>query len=281
MTPKTMRAAVIDQFGGPENLRIATVPVPDLGPGEVLIRVEIAGVGEWDPFEREGGYAEMQGSEPSFPYVLGSEGAGVVAAVGERAGRFQEGDRVYAAGFLNPKGGFYAEHAAVDAGLVSPIPDHLTTEQAGVMSGVGLTALRGLDDVLALERGEAVMIFGAGGGVGHMAVQLASRLGARVFAVASGDDGVALARRLGADAAVNGRAGGVLAAARAFAPDGFDAALLTAGGEAAEQALTALREGGRAAYPKGIQPLPQPPSGVRLDGYNGDPDPRSSGGWNG
>ena len=71
----TMRAVAIDRFGGPEVLKLRTLPVPEVGPGEVLIRVQTAGVGEWDPFEREGGYAEMLGIEPGFPYVLGSEGS--------------------------------------------------------------------------------------------------------------------------------------------------------------------------------------------------------------
>lgn len=269
---KTMRAAVIDRFGGAEELKAGTIPVPEIGADEVLVRVEVAGVGEWDAFERQGGYAEMLGMEPAFPYVLGSEGAGTVAAVGERVRRFAPGDRVYAVGFLNPKGGFYAEYAAVSEDFVSPIPGALTIEQAAVVGGVGLTALRGLEDVLRLKEGETVLVFGAGGGIGHVAVQLAKRMGARVFAVASGDDGVALAERIGADAAVDGRAGGVLAAVRAFAPGGFDAALLTAGGEAADQALSAVREGGRAAYPGGVHPEPRAPAGVQLTSYNGDPD---------
>ena len=272
VTPRTMQAVAIDQFGGPEVLKVQTVPVPDLGPGEVLIRIEIAGVGEWDPFERDGGYAEMFGIEPSFPYVLGSEGAGTVAAAGDQVDRFQVGDLVYAAGFLNPKGGLYAEYAVVDASLVSHIPGSLTLEQAGVMSGVGLTALRGLDDTLALKPGESVMIFGASGGIGHVAVQLAKRMGARVLAVASGEDGVELAERIGADVVVNGREGDVLAALRKFAPEGLDAALVTAGGEVADRALTALREGGRVAWPNSVQPEPQVSPGVKLSAYNGDPD---------
>ena len=271
-TQHTMRAVAIDRFGGIETLTLRTVPIPELGPNEVLIRVEVAGVGEWDPFEREGGYAKMLGTEPKFPYVLGSEGAGTIVAVGERVGRFKAGDRVYAAGFLNPKGGFYAEYTVVDADLVSHIPNQLTTEQAGVMSGVAVTALRGLDDTLVLKAGESVMIFGASGGIGHVAVQLAKRMGARVLAVASGDDGVALVERLGADAVVNGRKDDVLGAARAFAPDSLDAALLTAGGDAVNQALSAVREGGHIAYPNGVQPEPQPRTGVQLTGYNGDPD---------
>jgi NADPH:quinone reductase len=271
-TQSDMQAVALDQFGGPEALKLQTLPVPEVGPDEVLVRVESAGVGVWDPFEREGGYAEMLGIEPQFPYVLGSEGAGVVAAVGESVSRFKKGDRVYAAGFLNPKGGFYAEYAAVKAELVSHVPDGLTTEQAGVMSGVAITALRGLDDTLRLKPGESVMIFGASGGVGHMAVQLAKRMGARVFAVASGDDGVALAKSLGADAAENGQTDDLLAAARVFAPEGLAAALLTAGGETAEKALSAVRDGGRIAYPSGVQPEPQARSGVQVYSYYGDPD---------
>jgi NADPH:quinone reductase len=267
-----MRVIALDRFGGVETLVMRTLPVPTIGQDEVLIRVEVAGVGEWDPFEREGGYAEMLGIEPRFPYVLGSEGAGTIVAVGEQVSRFSEGDRVYALGFLNPKGGFYAEYAAVAADHVSFLPGTLTVDQAGVMGGVGITALRGLDDTLKLKPGESAMIFGAGGGIGHVAVQLAKRMGARVFAVASGADGVALAERLGADAVVDGRKEDVLAAARTFAPEGLDAALLTAGGETAEKVLLAVGDGGRVAYPNGVQPAPQARASVRLSSYNGDPD---------
>src|SRR5437762_11178196 len=98
------------------------------------------------------------------------------------------------------------------------------------MPSDALTALRGLDEILGLKRGESLMVFGAGGGIGHLAVQLAKRIGAGEFAVASGDDGVALAKRLGADAVTHGRKDDFEAAAHGFAPNGVDAALLTAGG---------------------------------------------------
>ena len=267
-----MRAVAIDRFGGVEVLRTRDVPAPRIDRQEVLVRVEAAGVGEWDPFEREGGYARMIGTQPDFPYVLGSEGAGVVEAVGGDVARFRPGDRVYAVGFLNPKGGFYAELAAVRADLVAPLPRGLSIEQAAVMGGVGITALRGLEDTLHLRAGESLLVFGASGGIGHLAVQLAKRMGARVLAVASGADGVALAKELGADLVVDGRNSDVVAAARDLAPGGLDAALLTAGGDTAQRALSALRAGGRVAWPTGVEPEPQGRPELQLTGFNGEPD---------
>ena len=267
-----MKAVAIDRFGGPETLKTKTVPVPETGPNEVLIRVEFAGVGAWDPYEREGGFTEIMQGKPKFPYVLGSEGSGTVAGVGKNVDRFSEGDKVYSVGFLNPKGGFFAEYIVVNADLISHIPGGLNMEQASVLLIDGVTALRGLDDVLHLEPDESVMIFGASGGIGHLAVQLAKRMGTRVFAVASGDDGVKLAERLGADVVVDGRGDGVLDGAREFAPDGIDAALVTSGGDETDLALSAIRGGGRVAYPNGVMPVPNAPSGVTVDVYNGDAD---------
>src|ERR1700757_69940 len=206
-TPNTMQAAAIDRFGGLETITLQILPVPEIGPEEVLIRVESAGVGAWDPFEREGGFAKRFGTGAKFPYVLGTDGAGTVVQVGEQVNGVKEGDRVYAAVLANPKGGFYAEFAAVKADNVSHVPGKLTTEQAGVMLSDALTALQGLDDMLGLKPGETLMIFGAGGGIGHLAVQLAKRMGARVLALASGEDGVALARTPWAATGGKGRTG--------------------------------------------------------------------------
>jgi len=266
--PDTMQAAAIDWFGGIETITLQTLPVPKVGPDEVLIRVEVAGVGSWDREEREGQYAEYLG-EPAFPYVLGWDGAGTIATVGERVSRFKEGDRVYAASFPKQNGGgFYAQYATMEADYVSHVPDELTLEQAGVMGWDVMTALSGVDDVLDLRPGEALMVFGASGGIGHMAVQLAKRMGARVLAVASGDDGVALAWRLGADAVADGRKDDVVAAARGFAPAGLDAGLVLAGGETADRALGAVRDGGRIAYPNGVMPKPKARPGVHLSSFD-------------
>lgn len=272
----TMQAAAIDRFGGPETIMLRTLPVPEVGPEEVLIRVETAGVAKWDADEREGRYAGTFGIETNFPYILGWDGAGVVATVGQQVSLFKEGDRVYAASIPKVESGFYAEYAAVKAEHVAHIPDKLTFVQAGAMPWDALTALSGLDEALDIKPGEALMILGASGGIGHMAVQLAKRMGARVLAVASGDDGVALAKRLGADTVVNGRKEDVTAAAYKFAPNGLDAALAIAGGETVEKALTAVRDGGRIAYPNGVEPTPKARLGVSLINYDGNRSPKGT-----
>lgn len=271
---QTMRAAALDRFGGPDELALKEIPIPEVSASEVLIRVESIGVGVWDPYEMSGGFHEegMTEEAPSFPYVPGSDCAGTVAAVGADVETIAPGDRVYAFTLVNPKGGSYAEYVALDEERVSRIPEGMGIREAGAFPVDGMTALRGLRDALELEQGESVAIFGASGGVGHLAVQLAKRMGARVFAIASGKDGVDLVRRLGADAAVDGKREDAAAVAREFAPDGVDAALLTAGGPEADRALEAVRAGGRAAYPEGVMPEPEAPAGVHIAAYNGIPD---------
>lgn len=269
---KTMRAVAIDRFGGIETLKLRELPVPAVGADEVLVRVEAAGVGVWDPFEREGGFAKEFNIKPVFPIVLGSDGAGTVEAVGDHVQGFKKGDRVYGISFLNPKGGFYAQYAVIKENSLSRIPEKLTVQQAAAMAVDAVTALAGLE-TLGLKDGESLLIFGASGGIGHLAVQLAKRMGARVFAVASGEDGVALVRGLGADKVVDGYKDDVLAAARQFAPKGLDAILLTAGGEAAEKSLSALNAGGRVAYPNGVEPIPKERAGIKIQSYDGEYSP--------
>jgi len=263
-----MRAVAIDGFGGPEVLSVRTFPIPEPGPNQILIRVDSAGLGIWDLALLRGVIAQRDGMKPVFPWILGSEGAGKVVAMGDMVSTFQKGDLAYGAIWAtNPTRGFSAEYTALDAASASPIPSNLTTEQAGALMIDGMTAFLELDEVLQLKPGEKLMVFGAGGGIGHFAVQLASRMGAHVFAIASGDDGVALAQRLGAEGVVEGHRGDIVASARKFAPNGFDAALVTAGGEAADLALTTLRDGGRATTPGVRPPLKIPPT-VRLLPYN-------------
>jgi NADPH:quinone reductase len=263
--PKTMRAAAIDRFGGPEVLTIHVLPVPMPDPGEVLIELDTAGVGSWDADIRAGWYPE---GRPRFPLVLGTDGAGTIAAIGSRVRRFKVRDRVYSYSWMNPKGGFYAEFVAVASEKVAHVPKVLDLEHAGATPTTGLTALQGIDDALGVKKGESVAIVGASGGVGTLAVQFAKLRGARVLAIASRPDGVALVRSLGVDEAVDSRREDVTAAARDFAPDGIDAVLALAGGEALERCLDAVRKGGRLAYPNGVEPEPKKRRGLEITPYD-------------
>jgi NADPH2:quinone reductase len=267
--PTQMRAAAIDHFGSPDVVHLETVPVPRLGKKDILVRVTTAGVGEWDPDLVSGSF---QDADVQFPRVLGSDGAGTVVAVGSGVERFAVGDRVYGWGFGNPKGGFFAEYAAINERDVAAIPDTLSFEEAGALAVSGITALQGFEE-LALDEGDSVIIFGASGGVGHVAVQLAKALGLRVFAVASKRDGVELAQRVGADHVAEGHSRSLLRELREFAPDGFDGALVFAGARGWKKELATVVKGGTIAWPNGVEPIPAVPK--RVDGrpYNGEDSP--------
>src|SRR6202049_2898276 len=264
--PRTMFAAAIDRFGGPEVITAHALPVPEVDAGEVLIAVDTTGVGRWDADVREGYFASRK---PHFPLVLGYDGAGIIAKVGSRVRRLEGGGGVYFFHWENPKGGFYAEYVAVPADKVAPIPKRLDLGHAGAIPITGLTALQGIDDALGLKKGETIIIHGASGGVGTLAVQFARLRGARVFATASGKEGVELVREMGAQTVVDGKRVDVDDQARRFAPDGVDAVLALAGGDALEKCLNALRPGGRVAHPNGVEPAPKKRRGMRLIRYDG------------
>ena len=261
-----MRAAAIDRPGGPGVLKVQELPIPVPGPGEVLIALEAAGVGGWDADVREGWWPA---GRPRYPLVLGTDGSGRIAAVGSRVRRFRAGDPVYAYAFANRKGGLYAEYVAVAAEEVGRVPRGLDFIRAGAVPTTGLTALQGVDDALGISKGETVIVHGASGGVGSLALQFAKWRGARVLATADGKAGIAFVRRLGADEAVDGKRGDVAAAAKRMAPGGVDAVLAFVGGPGLTRCLDALRKkGGRVAWPNGIEPAPRKRKGVRMKSYD-------------
>src|SRR2546425_12079286 len=139
--PKTMRAAAIERFGGAEVLTLHELPVPVPGPNEILIALHTSGVGTWDAWHREGGDPP---AKPRFPLVLGTDGAGTVAARGARVRRFEEGERVYAYDY--ERRGFYAEYVAVAMDHAGRVPEVLDLKHAGAIACIGLTALQGVDD---------------------------------------------------------------------------------------------------------------------------------------
>lgn len=267
-----MKAAVINQFGDERELLVKNVPIPGIGNNQVLIRTEYAGIGSWDIFEREGGYAQMLGLTPAFPCILGSEGAGTVVETGKDVTTFKVGDLVCASGFLNPKGGFYAEYVVVDENTVSGIPKGYSICEASVLLGAGLTALRGLEDVLDLKPGESICIFGASGGVGHIAAQIAHSTGARVCAVVSGTDGLELLRKFGINDVFEGHEKLLLEKIQSSGFFSFDKVLLTAGGPAAEKICQKVKHDGTVAFPAGIFPEPASHKDIQFEKYYGNPD---------
>lgn len=269
-TPTTMQAVAIDRFGPPSALKSRTMPVPKVGPTEVLIALHAAGVGIWDAKIRDGTWAE--GGE-RFPLVLGTDGAGIVIARGSRVRRLQVGDRVWAYAFGNRKGGFYAEYVAVKAEHVGTVPPGLDLLQAGAGAVTGLTALQGIDQ-LRLSDGATVLVFGGSGAVGSLAIQMARFKGARVLATASGHDATAFVQQLGAEAAIDARQPDAVERLRELAPDGLDAVFATAGGEGLDQLAELVRSGGRISYPNGVEPKPQAPRGVRVLHYDAVATPR-------
>jgi NADPH2:quinone reductase len=236
----------------------------------VLIALHAAGVGVWDADIRGGWWPE---GRPKFPLVLGTDGAGIIRAKGRRTRRFKIGDRVWAYEFINPKGGFYAEYVAVNAQHAARIPKRLDLLHAGASAVTGLTALQGIDDHLHVRRGTTILVFGATGAIGTLAVQFAKRHGARVIGTARGGSGVTLLKKLQIDAVVDLTKKGP-DQLRALAPGGLDAALALAGGKALEQMLDQMRPGGRIAFPNGVEPAPRKRSKIRIKSYDAIASPK-------
>jgi NADPH:quinone reductase-like Zn-dependent oxidoreductase len=260
-----MKAAAVDRFGPPSALTLHEVPVPKPGPNEVLIAIETAGIGTWDASIRDGSWRKP--GRTHFPLVPGVDGAGIVVARGARVRRFRPGDRVYAYEFGNRQGGFYAEFVAAHAAHVGRVPKGLDLRKAGAAAVTGLTALQGID-ALDLRAGQTVLIFGATGTVGTMAVQFAAQRGAHVIATASGAAAARLVRTLGADRVIDARRPGSIDRLRTFAPDGLDAVLALAGGKELERCLDFVRPKGRVAHPNGIEPVPMKRRTFRVRAYD-------------
>jgi NADPH2:quinone reductase len=231
-----MRAVQIEEFGGPEVLRVVDTPVPEPGPSEVLVEVARAGMNFADTHQRENSYI----AKSDLPLILGGEVAGTVVHAAEG---FQEGQRVVA---MVPSGG-YAQYATAPAATTFPLPEGLGYAEALALLVQGLTAWHLYRTAAKLAEGESVVVVSAAGGVGSLAVQLARPFGAgRVIATASSEEKRRKAIELGADAAVDPAADdltGALVEANEGRP--VDVVLEMAGGRVFEQCLEALAPFGR------------------------------------
>ena len=186
-----MKAILVRAFGGPEVLKLEEVPTPKPGAGQVLVRIHAAGVNPYDTYMRAGTYAV----KPPLPYTPGSDGAGVIEAVGEGVKRVKPGDRVYTAKTVS---GAYAEFALALEEQLHPLSAKISFSQgAGVWVPYG-TAYHALVHSAEAHSSETVLVHGASGGVGSAAVQMARAMGLTVFGTAGTAKGLELVKREGA-----------------------------------------------------------------------------------
>jgi len=229
-----MRAITQTEFGGPEVLRPADVPAPAPEPGGVVVRQRATSVNPVDLFIRSGRFPLL--GQP--PFILGWDVSGVVEAADPAVTRFKVGDEVYGMPYFPRAANAYAELVAAPSRQLARKPAGLTDAEAGALPLVGLTAWQALVDIADLQPGQRVLIHGAGGGLGHIAVQLARHLGAEVIGTASAAKHDFL-RSLGADRLIDYRTADFAAEV-----SDVDVVLETIGGDYADRSLTVLRPGG-------------------------------------
>jgi len=222
--PEIMRAIVATRPGGPEVLELQTRPRPNPSAGEILVKVEAAGVNRPDVLQRQGRYQPPPGASD----VLGLEAAGEVVALGPSASRHVLGARVTA---LVPGGG-YAEYCVAHESNALPIPPGLTAVEAAAIPETYFTVWTNVFERGALKAGETLLVHGGSSGIGTTAIQLAKAFGARVVATAGSDEKVRACVALGADLAVNYRTEDfVLATLAATDGKGADVVLDMVGGD--------------------------------------------------
>lgn len=254
MLPKTMKAAVVTEAGSPDVLQVTHVPTPRLTRGHVIIALDYASVNPWDLHQRSGEAAVAPNE------ILGLDGSGTVVAAAPDVDHVHPGDRVYSCSYDNPQGGFYAEYMSVPADRVARVPDQVDQRIAGAIPCVALTAQSGLR-ALKTKRDETLVVFGANGGVGSLAVWLgANAIGANVIAVARSDVHQYV-RHLGASHQIDPHSPQRNASIEKDAPDGFDAMLATANGDDLPAFVSHLRKHAPLGYVHGVEPEP------RADGH--------------
>ncbi len=236
--PETMRVILAARPGGPEVLELRTRPRPSPGAGEILVKVEAAGVNRPDVLQRQGAYPPPPGASD----VLGLEIAGEVVALGPAASRHALGARVAA---LVPGGG-YAEYCLAHESVALPIPAGLSAVEAAAIPETFFTVWTNVFERGALKAGETLLAHGGGSGIGTTAIQLAKAFGARVIATAGSQEKVRECVRLGADRAVNYRAEDFVAATLAATDGkGADVILDMVGGDYVARNYAAAAVDGR------------------------------------
>lgn len=248
--PQRMHAAYVDRLGGSDNIRYGELPVPPIGPTDLLVAVEAVTVNPVDTFIRSGAFSTVT----PFPFVLGRDLAGTVAALGPRVTGFSVGQRVWCNSLGHGgRQGSFAQYAAVPADRLYPIPDGVDPAQAVALGHTAATAWLGLFRHAQVRLGQTIYVGGGAGNVGDAAVRLAAAAGARVLASATGG-GLDRCRSAGAKVVLDYRDPEITEQIRAAAPDGLDVHWDTSGHHDFDATVGLMARGGRilltAAGPK-------------------------------
>lgn len=240
-----MQAQLIKQYGDPSVFELAEIPIPDLQPGHVLIKVCATSVNQIDCKIRSGA---VQNMGPDFPAILQGDVAGIIESVAADVKHFAVGDKVFGcAGGLRGTGGALAQYMLADANLIAKKPQSLSMTQAAALPLVAITAWEALFKKARLAAPMTILIHGGVGGVGHVAIQLAKWCGAKVYTTVLKNEDFALAQSLGADEVINAKEESVEAYLKRLTPhQGFDVVFDTVGGANLDKSFLA------AASMKGI-----------------------------
>ncbi len=242
-----MKAQIIRSFGEPSVFQLEDISKPVLKPGHVLVEVKASSVNPIDTKVRAGAVPAVA---PEFPAILHGDVAGIVCAVGEGVTKFTIGDEVYgcAGGFKGTSGGALAAFMLADVDLLAHKPKNLTMVEAAALPLVSITAWEALFNRACLIAGQNILIHGATGGVGHIAIQLAKWVGAKVYTTASTEKKLEIAMNLGADIAINYREESVQDYVQKHTDGkGFDVVFDTVGGENLDRSFEAAAVHGTVA----------------------------------
>lgn len=238
-----MQAMVIHNFGKSNEFELTTLTKPKVKPGEVLIKVKATSVNPLDYKLRQGVLPDLI---TKFPIILHGDVAGIVEEVAADVKTFKPGDEVYGCigGFLEMQGAL-AEYATADADLISLKPQKMDMKSSAALPLVAETAWEGLVNKARVKAGQTVLVHGGTGGVGHIAIQIAKTLGAKVFATVSDDNKAKLALDLGADAVINYKSESVVDYVSKHTNNtGFDVVFDTIGLENLNAAIEAVAASG-------------------------------------
>ncbi len=255
-----MKAIVLHELGAAENLKLEEVPDPQPGAGEAVVRLKAAALNHRDVFIWQKLYPNIK-----LPAILGSDGAGVVASVGEGVDQSWIGREVVIEPGLDwgpsdeiqsksyrilgmPEDGTYAEMIKIPAANLHAKPAHLTFEEAAVLPLGGLTAYRSVVTRAKVKAGETVLVTGVGGGVATFAAQIAKALGARVFVTSGSDEKLARAKELGAEGGANYKNADWGKTITELTGGGPNVVIDSAGGDALETAVKIIKPAGRIVF---------------------------------